>query len=176
MWGFVAFLHLHDCQMHILVFWTVNRTSSLKMLPTFLQICFILLTKCIEVDMLNSKQSNRKLQVARHVSSVWVSVCVFVFLHVRWNVLCCTGYTHVWNQGGRAWSPNSTWPVLPHQNSNRGVCVHVSTAEKGSCSGGILICQVGLIKSSTGREGDGGDLPWPVSDMKETKKSLMTFQ
>lgn len=49
------------------------------------------------------------------------------------------------------------------------VCACVNS-RKGSCSGEILICQVGLVKSSTGREGDGGDLPWPVSDMKETKK------
>lgn len=86
---------------------------------------------------------------------------VFVFLHLRWNVLCCTyiGYPcmHAWNQGGRVLSLNSMCPVLPQQNSNRGVsvCVHMSTAENGSCSGGILICQVGLVKSSTGREGDG---------------------
>jgi len=38
------------------------------------------------------------------------------------------------------------------------VCVCVNS-RKGSCSGGILICQVGLVKNSTGREGDGGDLP-----------------
>ena len=59
-------------------------------------------------------------------------------------------------------SVNSMCPVLPHPNGNRGVCVCVCVcvnSRKGSCSGGILICQVGLVKSSVGREGDGGDLP-----------------
>lgn len=49
------------------------------------------------------------------------------------------------------------------------VCACVNS-RKGTCGGGILICQVGLIKSTEGKGGDGGDLPWPVWDMKETKK------
>lgn len=61
--------------------------------------------------------------------------------------------------------------VLPHHNTDD------CAGRKASCGGRMLICQVGLVKNSIGRERDGGDLPWPVSDMKETKKkSLMTFQ
>lgn len=64
-------------------------------------------------------------------------------------------------------------PVLPHTNSKSLVCARLCVCacdgRKGSCNVGILICQVGLVKSSTGRDGDWGDLPWPVLDMKESK-------
>lgn len=57
-------------------------------------------------------------------------------------------------------------PVLPHHNTDH------CAGRKASCRGRPLIFQVGLVKNSTGRERDGGDLPWPVSDTEETKKKV----
>lgn len=61
---------------------------------------------------------------------------------------------------------NNMCPVPLHHNTDD------CAGRKTSCSSRTLICQVGLVKNSTGRERDGGDLPWPVSDTEETQKKV----
>lgn len=102
----------------------------------------------------------------------WKNTCpfwgiLFVFCHMSWYTL-----RHIVNRWEReTLNVNSMCPVLAHHNTDH------SAGRKASCSGRALIFQVGLIKNSTGRERDGGDLPWPVSDTEKTKKkSLITFQ
>lgn len=91
-------------------------------------------------------------------------LAVFVCVHVCFpsRVLeCCavwashTGMKPRWQRPqSKQYVPCATLPE--HQQKSVCACVN---SRRGSCPYGILICQVGLIKSSIGREGVGGDLP-----------------
>lgn len=100
-----------------------------------------------------------------HTATAEAARRVCVFLQMRWNVLSLHMWVYMYETKV---AEHEIWTVCALCRPAT-TCVRVNSRE-GSCTG-IPMCQVGLVKCSTGREGHGGDLPWPVSDLKDTTKT-----